>query len=243
MQFGIPILVFIAIPFIVTCMIFGSFLASGYQAGDISLFSGKTTEGLIGFLFSPGRSLFLYSPVLVLVLFCLPWFVRKDALLGMVIIGICIVWLVLYSRFWLWFGGDCYGPRYLTELIPLLVFPVALFFRDRSTVCMMTVTVPFFLPGFFIQAIGGITLFYPRPVGVTLDEYLFSWSHSQIPAALNNVFHGYWDSILIAYIGTSWLHFMAIILAFLFSLLPIPVSIWYRGHATVCRPSTVSRME
>lgn len=83
--------------------------------------------GLWGFLFSSGRSLFLFCPPLVLGLWALAktkgaWRAERVFL---ACLGVTI--LLFYSCFRAWPGdwGD-WGPRYLYPLVPLLLLPVAM---------------------------------------------------------------------------------------------------------------------
>jgi hypothetical protein len=85
--------------------------------------AGRFWEGLPGLLFSPGRGLFIYSPIFVfsLVTLGMAWRRGGDPLLRAVGVGALLV-VCLYSRWWPWWGGHTFGPRYLADLAPLLAF-------------------------------------------------------------------------------------------------------------------------
>jgi hypothetical protein len=78
-------------------------------------------EGLSGILFSPARGLFIYSPILLFsfvgIIFC--WTKREFVLLRYLSIGV-VANLLLYSKFFMWWGGSTYGPRLLADLLPIL---------------------------------------------------------------------------------------------------------------------------
>lgn len=79
---------------------------------------------IYGLLLSPGKGLFIYSPALFLALpglFAL-WR-RKRAVAGF-ITGVAVAYLLLYSGYEMWYGGLCWGPRFLVPIIPLLMIPV-----------------------------------------------------------------------------------------------------------------------
>ncbi len=79
--------------------------------------------GLSGLLFSPGRGLFLYSPVFLLSLVGIGTSLRRggDPLVRWLGLASALL-LAVVSKFIIWWGGDCFGPRYLVELTPWLVF-------------------------------------------------------------------------------------------------------------------------
>lgn len=81
-------------------------------------------ESLLGNLFSPARGLFIYSPFLI---FCFysAWlklrakaFSGLDATLWLIVILHCAV-IVSFPD---WYGGHSYGPRYLSDMLPFLVY-------------------------------------------------------------------------------------------------------------------------
>ena len=82
---------------------------------------------LVGVLFSPGRGLFVYSPVLLLGLLALPraWGesaphpIIRPLLLGTAgIVGVHALWAI-------WWGGHSFGYRLLTEALPAMLILTA----------------------------------------------------------------------------------------------------------------------
>jgi len=115
---------------------FGNPLATGY---GVELDGGFTTplwEGLYGLLFSPGKSIFLYNPVLLLGLAGIPGLVKAQGGKGILLLvgGISLSYLFLYSLWYDWFGGGVWGPRFLVPLLPLAFLPVAALFDLLSKV-------------------------------------------------------------------------------------------------------------
>ncbi len=83
--------------------------------------------GLAGFLFSPGKSLFIYSPVLLLALgapFVADRSRRLDAVWPLALLA---AFVIVYSlvRGELWWGGANWGPRYMVPLTPFLMISAA----------------------------------------------------------------------------------------------------------------------
>ncbi|MFH1681895.1 MAG: glycosyltransferase family 39 protein, partial [Candidatus Eisenbacteria bacterium] len=100
---------------------FGSpFSLFAWRAGG---FSANFAVGLAGLLASPGESLFLYSPVLLVALPLLPRlrFVDRGAFLVALLAPIAL--LFLYAPWW--FHAYTWGPRFLLPAIPFLALPLA----------------------------------------------------------------------------------------------------------------------
>src|SRR5207302_1473184 len=75
--------------------------------------------GLTGFLFSPGKSIFSFMPVLLLAIFGMRRLWSHDRAVGVVSAGLPLVYLVFYMRYTQWEGGVCPGPRYLFPFLIL----------------------------------------------------------------------------------------------------------------------------
>ena len=79
------------------------------------------TEGLLGILVSPNRGLFIYTPFVLFSFWGLGrvWRSRAFPLLSYMGVGILAqIWL--YGQFKVWWGGGSFGPRFLTDILPLL---------------------------------------------------------------------------------------------------------------------------
>jgi hypothetical protein len=98
----------------------GSPWHTGYEV-EVGFFSGQIWPALHGNLVSPGKSLFLYSPPVVLGLIGLPTAWRRDRRATLLLLGVITVTLLLHARFRIWHGGYCWGPRYLVPLTPLFM--------------------------------------------------------------------------------------------------------------------------
>lgn len=101
---------------------FGSPLSLfGWRMGG---FTTPFFEGLAGLLASPGESLFLYSPILLLGAPLLPrlWKEgRRGAFLLALLLPVAL--LLLYAPWW--FHAYTWGPRFLLPAIPFLLLPLA----------------------------------------------------------------------------------------------------------------------
>ncbi len=80
-------------------------------------------QGIVGFLFSPGKSLFLFSPPLLLALaapFVGERSRRFDASWPLILLAVSVVIYALV-RGGLWWGGTNWGPRYMVPMTPFLI--------------------------------------------------------------------------------------------------------------------------
>jgi hypothetical protein len=104
-------------------------LSGGYGAiGVVSttFFANPLLPGIAGLLVSPGRGLFLFCPFLLFLplLFHRGLRDREHRLLTLLLTGAAVLQILLYARAD-WRGGYSFGPRFLTDLIPVLVWMLA----------------------------------------------------------------------------------------------------------------------
>ncbi len=100
---------------------FGDLLHTGY--GPNEGFNVPIWEGLAGLLFSPGKSAFLYLPLLLLVPFWGWRFARRRPAEGFLFAGLLVTHFLLYATWWIWWGGWNWSVRFL---IPAWAFAILL---------------------------------------------------------------------------------------------------------------------
>ena len=97
--------------------------AAGNRLEQVRRNLTQAGEGVLGYLFSPGRSLWVYSPVLLAGFFGWPWLVRQRRLreiaVPLVMLASFVVGYALV-RGEEWYGGTGWGPRYLVAVTPFL---------------------------------------------------------------------------------------------------------------------------
>jgi hypothetical protein len=129
-KYGLSALPPLALLLFYNYSLFGS-IAGGYGPGmlNVSSWFWQTPfwEGLAGLLVSPGRGLFIYSPIFLLSLvgIAVAW-ISGPLLFKYMSIGPVLV-VLLYSRWSAWWGGWTYGPRLLADLAPFLCLFLYLF--------------------------------------------------------------------------------------------------------------------
>jgi hypothetical protein len=105
-------------------VLFGSPLAFGYPAAaegakQLNRFDTPLLTGLYGFLFSPGKSVFIFAPPIILAIVGIAGLWRRHRGLAAIAILFPLAGLLFYAKYSQWEGGYCVGPRYL---VPALVF-------------------------------------------------------------------------------------------------------------------------
>jgi len=101
---------------------FGSVTSTGYlNVGNVMV--ENVLISTWGFLFSPGKSLFLYTPPLVLAALALPRFWRGHRLTALAMVATILPVMLFYARFPSWSGDWAWGPRYMVFAVPVLLLP------------------------------------------------------------------------------------------------------------------------
>jgi hypothetical protein len=124
-----------------------------------SVFTLPLGEGLAGLLVSPGKGLFVYSPVFALSLVALPLVALRP---GQVLARALLVWVAvtLYAlgKNRLWWGGTSYGPRYMTEFALPFTLALALAWKEiEGRAGLRAAAFALASYGVLVQALGSIT--------------------------------------------------------------------------------------
>jgi len=129
---------------------FGSFtntyvaiFAREYRQRDPSLpanfpWSTPFHVGLIGALFQPEKSIFLFDPLLVLAIFLLAWLWKRLTpevrAYGVTSVLLLLAYICFYARYTYWSGDFAWGDRYVStavELVTLVAVPLLLRYREH----------------------------------------------------------------------------------------------------------------
>jgi hypothetical protein len=173
----------------------GSWLDFGYPAAAeggkaLNTFQTPLATGLLGFFVSPGKSIFLFSPPILLAMLGLPRLWRRDRGLAFVAATAPIVYLLFFATYTQWEGGYCYGPRYIVPALALLGLGVGPALEGASRNARI-LAVGVFVAGFFVQAIGSVTSFLEADVagGYYDAQYNYRMSFSPIAMHIHLVLH------------------------------------------------------
>lgn len=82
-------------------------------------------RGLIVLLASPGKSILLWAPILVLSLLSIPQVVKRDRALAIGAASAFLVGLIFFAAYLFPEGGYAHGPRHLVPIVPLVALLAA----------------------------------------------------------------------------------------------------------------------
>ena len=104
---------------------FGSPFEFGYPAAAegakrLNTFDTPLLRGLYGFLLSPGKSVFIFAPPVILALAGIRRLWRLERGAATVAVFLPLTYLFFFARYTQWEGGYCVGPRYMVPAIVLL---------------------------------------------------------------------------------------------------------------------------
>lgn len=102
---------------------YGDPLNTGYLPQET--FSAVWWQGIAGQLFSPGRGLLLYNPILLLTFLGIRPFWRRHKLEATGVLAVILIHLLLYGKWFMWHGGFAWGARFMVATLPFLVILVA----------------------------------------------------------------------------------------------------------------------
>lgn len=131
---------------------------TGYGGVAPEIFAQPLWEGVWGLLLSPGRSVFLFSPPLVLAFLGLSktWKTKPHVLW---MLGLCFPpAFFLYAKYEAWSGDWGWGPRYLVPFVAPFMLPAAVFLQSLGTKIVQwrwaTAIAAFSVAGLFVQSLG-----------------------------------------------------------------------------------------
>jgi hypothetical protein len=169
LAFGSPLLFGVAVALWYNHARFGSIFATGYGAEtSIGGFSTPLLVGLYGQLFSSGKSIFLYAPVLVASWAGFVHFRRKFGAEALLFLSIFAVNLLFYSKFLSWAGDGSWGPRYIIPFVPLLLVPIGSLLSSESAGRLLWGAFVFLAVVGFVVQLGGVGIYfgsYLREIG------------------------------------------------------------------------------
>jgi hypothetical protein len=114
--------------------IVGHYAGAYGLVGDTSYFRHNLITGLAGLLFSPTKGLLVFSPFLIFLPFCLIRMLRDDGTRWICLAALVavILQLLVYAG-GDWRQGGSWGPRWLTSIVPLLVWMLPPVFTEFRT--------------------------------------------------------------------------------------------------------------
>jgi len=131
-----PLFLYLAAPLALTLVVlgaanelrFGSPFTSGYAqwARERDFLSGSLATAAWGYLVSPHGSVLTHFPPLLLALLGWPAFFRRHPREAWTLVLVTLAMFLVNGKFVNWRGENCYGPRYMLFVLPLLSLPLLL---------------------------------------------------------------------------------------------------------------------
>jgi hypothetical protein len=109
---------------------FGSIFETGFQLvavrTGLDFFTGTPLlTGISGFLISPGKGFFYYSPISIFFFFTIIPFYKNHPWPAITFVLLIMTYLLFLSKNVYWHGDWAWGPRYLFPMTPLMIIPIA----------------------------------------------------------------------------------------------------------------------
>lgn len=110
---------------------YGTLLPPYFNPSQVGVTFERFLNGAAGTLISPGRGLFLYSPILLFAIWgvVLCWRQGDRRSLTLTLAAVLVGHWLLISSWFSWWGGTVFGPRLFADLLPIymyfLILPVA----------------------------------------------------------------------------------------------------------------------
>jgi hypothetical protein len=145
---------------------FGDVTRTGYvKLGNVMV--ENVLAATWGFLFSPGKSVFLYTPPLLLALLGCVRFWRAQHWSALTMIATIVPVVLFYDRFPSWSGDWAWGPRYLVFAVPVLLLPCIAFLANMRWPGR-SLAVVVLLVGLLVQSLGN-AFYWDHFLRIVLD--------------------------------------------------------------------------
>jgi hypothetical protein len=160
------------LPFVILALAYnyarwGSITATGYEPYLEMYFGGSIFDGAWGMLASPNKSVFLYSPPLVLAVLAIPRAFRAVPRLGYAMLVMVVPVFLVYATYRSWSGDYAWGPRFIVWAVPVLLIPIAWFIdhagRIRKVVLAGVVAI-----GLCVQVLGA-ALYWDHFIRIAIE--------------------------------------------------------------------------
>jgi hypothetical protein len=174
---------------VVNAMRFGAPWDRGYIGES---FSNPLLVGLYGILFSAGKSVFIFSPPLILGFMAWKKFKQRLPEDAWLFLSIFVCQLLMYAMWWDWSGDDSWGVRFLLTGVVLMTIPcVELVNRKVLVTAALLVGLVVQIPGVLVSGLNYVVIIHSGQVQrqrigvdgynvIDLEEIRFNPNYSQI---------------------------------------------------------------
>lgn len=157
---------------------FGNPFMTGSETADfLQMQKPNTLRAAAFLLFSPGKGLFFYAPVMIMATIGFPYLYRRLPLFTLLIGTVTLAHLLFYASWPYYLGDWCWGPRFLVDILPLWIIPLAALpfarrWLRRTTYALLAISI-------VIQLLA-VCIFYTRYFDVVVAEHgHVNWSYQQ----------------------------------------------------------------
>jgi hypothetical protein len=114
----------------------GSLVGGGYKSqSEGVVFSTPLLVGLHGYLASPGKGLFFFSPALVLGVWGWLRLPADRRWVGLAFVGAYLPFVIAMAKWQNWDGGWCWGPRHIVQVHAPLMLGAVFLFEGTGAAC------------------------------------------------------------------------------------------------------------
>jgi hypothetical protein len=193
-RFSAPLIVIGAVVFAYNVYFFGRVLG-GYPGPTVrpyvnfppGYFQGTMVGAVAGLLVSPSRGLVIYVPWAVFALWgAVRLWKEPTYAWGRYLLAATALVVLVDARYGNWWGGYCYGPRYLTDILPVLAFVLLPVWSRIQAGPVLRVAFALAVAGaLWVQIVGAVCYpmgwwdEFPRSVDLHPGR-LWNWSDTQI---------------------------------------------------------------
>jgi hypothetical protein len=171
---------------------YGSATNFGYAFGKATGQSYPILRGIAGQWLSSGKSIFLYAPIVIVVVLGLWWAVRRAPMELCLLGSIVLVNTLFFARVQFWSGDWAWGPRYMQIVLPCLAAMAAPLMVSRVWRWAVLVA----------GAVG--LVFSALPAVLIRFTYLFSDAYRVMPPDRPSGGPTNWDHSYYALIWHTW---------------------------------------
>jgi hypothetical protein len=153
--FALPVGLSLAGWFLFNAWRFGGAGSTGYEDQEEGvLFATPFFVGLHGFLCSPGKGLFFFSPPLLIALFGLRRLAAARPVWTLIWAATGGLFLLLMCKWQNWSGGWCWGPRHIFQVHALLILALAPLLAPPRKTAVRVAAIVAFVVGIGVQLFG-----------------------------------------------------------------------------------------
>ncbi len=177
---------------------FGSILESGYGIGASTalgghgIFESRSLSTLAAKLFSPGKSIFLYNPVLLLFPVCIYSFYRRHRTAALAAFSAVVGSFMFHSFHTTWAGDYAWSIRYEVPVLAFLILPLAQWFSRRMKSMVRILMIALIFVSCTIQLTSVVYKFdlefFQNPNHCIIpDDYVWDLSQSHLIKRFHNI--------------------------------------------------------